>query len=123
MLIVVETEFRLEWSKAYARKAHWNEEVLLLREEMRRILEFLKWKSRDWLRKGNNQVVSSLTSCPLQLEGLRAYASQQAGVFGSIHDHFLGLWKGLEPPRERLTEPFFPVDPAFDVMEWDRDDA
>ena len=28
-------ECRLKWSKAYARKAQWNEEVILLKEEMR----------------------------------------------------------------------------------------
>lgn len=123
MLIVIKTEFRLEWSKARAREARWNEEVLLLQEEMRRVLEFLKWKSRDWLRKGGDQVVSSLTICPLQLEGLRAYACRQAGVFADIHTHFLGIWKGLKPPREHLTEPVYPADLSVDAMELDGDDA
>ena len=120
--ILTQTEFRLEWSKSYARKARWNEEVLLLREEMRRVLEFLKWKSRDWLRKGGIRLVSSLTDCPLQLEGLSAYACRQADVFSSIHNHFLGVWKGLEPPREHLTEPSYPADLSL-AMELNGDDA
>ena len=121
LLIVTHTEFRIEWSKARARQARWKEEVLLLREEMRRVLEFFKWKSRDWFWKSGNQVISSLTSCPLQLEGLHAYACRQADVFSNIHNHFLGIWKGLELPREHLAEPFHPADLSFDAMELDED--
>jgi hypothetical protein len=40
---------RAEWSKSRARAARAREEVLLLREEMRRVLEFLGWKARWWL--------------------------------------------------------------------------
>jgi len=96
---------------------------MLLREEMRRVLEFLKWKSKDWLRKGGDRVISSLASCPLQLEGLRAYTCRQADIFSSIHNHFLGVWKGLELPREHLAEPFYPTDLSSDAMELDGDDA
>jgi len=96
---------------------------MLLREEMRRVLEFLKWKSEDWLRKGDHQIISSLTSCPLQLEGLRAYACRQADIFDNIRNHFLGIWKGLELPREHLAEPFHPTYLGSDAMELDGDDA
>ena len=117
-LTAITPEFRLEWSKAYARRARWNEEVALLREEMRRVLAFLKWKSNVWLRKGESEFVS-LTRCPHQLEGLQAYACRQAGVFSNIHNHFLGIWKGLELPREYLTEPLYLVDFDPDPMELD----
>ncbi|KAF9782642.1 hypothetical protein BJ322DRAFT_1022239 [Thelephora terrestris] len=103
-------EFRLEWSKARARAARWSKEVLLLREEMRRVLAFLRWKSNDWLRNGDPHTISPLTDCPYQLEGLRAYAYRQANVFGDIHDHFLSVWKGLELPREHLAEPIYSLD-------------
>ena len=53
-LLISHIEFRLEWSKAYARKARWSEEVKLLKEEMRRVLEFLKWKSTDWFCRGDH---------------------------------------------------------------------
>ena len=88
---------------------------------MRRVLEFLKWKSKDWLQKGDHQVVSSLTTCPFQLEGLCAYACQQADVFRDIHGHFLGIWKGLELPREHLSESFNHADLGFEAMEVDGD--
>lgn len=116
-------EFRLEWSKARARQARWREEVLLLKEEMRRVLEFLKWKSNDWLQRGNTETVSSLTTCPYKLEGLHAYARRQAQVFRDLHDHFLGIWKGLKQPREPLVEPIHPVDLDSDAMELDGEDA
>lgn len=90
---------------------------------MRRVLEFLKWKSNDWLLKGDTKVVSSLATCPYQLEGLRAYACRQSHVFRDIHDHFRSIWKGLELPREHLTEPTGPVDRDLDAMELDGDDA
>lgn len=122
-LLIASIEFRHEWSKAYARKARWNEEVVLLKEEMRRVLEFLMWRSKDWLRKGDHQAISSLTTCAFQLEGLCAYACRQADVFRNIRNHFLGIWKGLELPREHLTEPFNPTDLSFDAMEVDGDDV
>ena len=72
---------------------------------MRRVLVYLKWKSGDWLRKGDMTAISSLTACPKLLEGLHAYAHRQAHVFCDLHDHFLGIWRGIERPREHLTEP------------------
>ena len=90
---------------------------------MRRVLAFLEWKAKDWLRKGDPEAVTSLTSCPYKTEGLCAYACRQAGVFRDIRDHFLGIWTGLELPREHLTEPVHPVDPNSDAMELDGDDV
>ena len=122
-LLISHTEFRLEWSKAYARRARWSEEVKLLKEEMRRILEFLRWKSNDWLCKGDHRIVSSLATCPFHLEGLRAYSSRQAHVYGDLHNHFLGIWRGLELPREHLAERFQPADLSSDAMELDGGDS
>jgi hypothetical protein len=122
LLISSRPDFRLEWSKAYARQARWKEEFMLLKEEMRRVLTFLKWKSNNWLQKGDTQVISSLTQCPYQLEGLRAYACRQANVFSDIHDHFLGIWMGLELPREHMIESVYPVSLGSDAMELDGGD-
>lgn len=96
---------------------------MLLREEMRRVLAFLEWKSNEWLRRGDDQAISSLTTCPHKLDGLRAYAHRQADIFTDIYNHFLGVWKGLELPREHLNEPIYPVDLSSDAMELDGDDA
>lgn len=116
-------EFRLEWAKARARQDRWAEEVSLLREEMRRVLVFLKWKSDDWFRKGETTTISSLTTCPHLLEGLRAYAHRQGRVFRDICHHFLRIWKGLELPREGSTKPVYSVGIDWDAMELDGDDV
>ena len=116
-------EFRLEWSKARARKDRWKEEVSLLREEMRRVLVFLKWRSNSWLRKGDARAISLLATCPHLLEGLHAYACRQSYLFRDICHHFLRIWKGLELPREHSTEPIYKVGLDWDAMELDGDDA
>jgi hypothetical protein len=90
---------------------------------MRRVLVSLKWKSDSWLRKGDREVISSLATCPYQLEGLHAYASRQAHVFKSLRDHFSGIWSGLELPREHLTEPTRNVRLDSDLMELDGEDT
>lgn len=89
---------------------------------MRRVLAYLRWKSRDWLQKGDPVAVALLTTCPYKAEGLRAYAHRQANVFGDIRDHFLGIWTGLELPRDHLVEPIYPADPDSDAMELDGND-
>jgi hypothetical protein len=42
------TAVRVEWCKVYARVKHWQEEVLLLQEEMRRCLRTLEWQAAVW---------------------------------------------------------------------------
>ena len=76
----------------------------------------MKWKSGCWAEKGNRMDVSS---CPYEDEGLCTYAFRQANVSSGIHDHFLGIWRGLELPPECSTEPASPVDPNSDAMELD----
>ncbi|KAJ7205080.1 hypothetical protein C8J57DRAFT_1259097 [Mycena rebaudengoi] len=61
----------VEWE---ARKTHWVEEVMLLQEEMKRVLRYLTWEAVWWegwgeLRTGVNSAMQS---------GLRGYAAKQA---------------------------------------------
>lgn len=73
---------------------------------MRRTLEFLKWKSSQWLAK-TLKFDPSLSPAPR--EGLSAYSFHQAAVFTSLHDHFLSLWQGLKvihcPPEQLAPTP------------------
>ncbi|KAJ7856844.1 hypothetical protein B0H14DRAFT_3448242 [Mycena olivaceomarginata] len=39
---------RVEWARVRARKDRWDEEVMLLREEMRRVLRYLEWQAQWW---------------------------------------------------------------------------
>ncbi|KIY61244.1 hypothetical protein CYLTODRAFT_405658 [Cylindrobasidium torrendii FP15055 ss-10] len=39
---------RVEWCKAYARKQRWTEEVVVLKEEQRRVVESIRSEQREW---------------------------------------------------------------------------
>jgi len=39
---------RVEWAKTKARADRWHEEVLLVSEEMCRVLYFFQWKAEWW---------------------------------------------------------------------------
>ncbi|KAG1726897.1 uncharacterized protein EDB91DRAFT_1330912 [Suillus paluster] len=45
-------DMRIEWCKARARAMRWAEEVELLKEEMRRILQFFEWDAQRWDERG-----------------------------------------------------------------------
>jgi len=83
----------------------WREELNLLKEEMRRTLEFLKWKSANWSAKASLSGFAEPPSSPLVCEGLRAYAFRQADVFLSLHDYFSSLWRGLRALKSSADQP------------------
>jgi len=80
---------QVEWAKSRARAARCREEVLLLREEMRRVLASLKWKSAWWLERQNSH--TDVTSD--HAEGLQAYAETQSDLQKSLKGHFCNIWK------------------------------
>ncbi|EAU89964.1 hypothetical protein CC1G_05880 [Coprinopsis cinerea okayama7 len=47
----VATELRVEWCKTRARTHRWQEECMLLAEEMRRVLEFWKYEIKVWEKR------------------------------------------------------------------------
>ncbi|KAJ7029929.1 hypothetical protein C8F04DRAFT_1211870 [Mycena alexandri] len=66
-------DIRIEWTKARARADRWREEVILLEEEMRRVLEFCKWKAKWWEERTAGRPDAS----NVLAEGVRAYALEQ----------------------------------------------
>ena len=74
-----------------ARAERWEEEVVLVKEEMRRTLAFLSAKRRWWLKQASRRedVHPSLRS------GLSAYASKQAGICHSLTYDFAAEWLSL----------------------------
>ena len=48
MVLSFSTALHVEWAKAQARSLRWSEEVMLLKEEMRRVWKMLKWKASWW---------------------------------------------------------------------------
>ncbi|KAF7977149.1 hypothetical protein HWV62_4563 [Athelia sp. TMB] len=79
---------RIQWCKARARATHWTEEVLLLREEMRRVLAFLTWHAGWWDCQASSRTGLTLEAA----EGVAAYAHKQAAIRRKIHSSFDTLW-------------------------------
>ena len=80
---------RAEWAKSRARATRATEEVLMLREEMRRLIEFLNWKARWWTVR---QTLRPVNNSALQ-EGLLSYAIKQARVQRELSSLAQGLFK------------------------------
>src|ERR1700722_1694276 len=98
----------VEWCKARARALRWTEEVQLLLEEMRRVLQFLEWKSRFWemcaeflqdssaaAESTTIDLVGSSVLLHHRIEGVRAYGLRQAQISRDLHDKFKALWCGV----------------------------
>ncbi|EDR03963.1 uncharacterized protein LACBIDRAFT_330859 [Laccaria bicolor S238N-H82] len=108
----------IEWAKARARFLRWTEEVMLLKEEMRRVRKTLEWRAMWWeqRREGWESQDGAMR------EGIRAYATRQAGIqrglclrstrlwdkplvpFGSQEESNEGPGSALDPLLESLVE-------------------
>ncbi|KAG1887614.1 hypothetical protein F4604DRAFT_1877484 [Suillus subluteus] len=71
-------DMRIEWCKARARAMRWAEEVELLKEEMRRILQFLEWDAQRWDERGLENTLEDAGED--EREGRMAYANRQASL-------------------------------------------
>jgi hypothetical protein len=65
---------RTEWAQTRARMYRWNEELLIIQEEMRRVLAYFEWRSTWWLEQANRR--TSLESSVQS--GVVAYAHKQS---------------------------------------------
>ena len=85
----VNEDMRTEWAQCMARADRWEEEVLLLQEEMRRVVQFLEWRSTDWFAKVGTRA-GAVT--PMVHAGLSAYANKQGSVFHNLAIQFSRHW-------------------------------
>ncbi|KAJ7330528.1 hypothetical protein DFH08DRAFT_708944, partial [Mycena albidolilacea] len=84
---------RIEWAKTRARAWRWTEEVDLVEEEMRRVLEFQRWKAEWWMGL-MNQHPSAADDQTLR-EGGTAYARRQSKMQLDLRRRFEENWKDL----------------------------
>ncbi|KAM6497177.1 hypothetical protein JOM56_007650, partial [Amanita muscaria] len=84
---------RIEWCKARARAHRWQEECLLLKEEMRRVLQFFDSEILRW--KGLASADDSYCSTADMQEGRNAYAHRQANIRIAMHDFCAQKWQGI----------------------------
>ena len=89
----VAVSIRAHWARCQARAERYEEEVELTIEEMRRTLEFFKWKSQWWLGLQNSRANSSPPPDPQVLHGLRAYAHRQSSIYSSLVTTYVDHWK------------------------------
>ena len=83
---------RTEWAKSRARAIRCKEEVMLLKEEMRRVTEFLAWKSQWWREREERRKDAD----GALLEGLRGYGRRQSILQKSLADDFLKIWQSVK---------------------------
>jgi len=74
-------------SKAHADR--WNEEVQLVKEEMQRVLAFLKWKVFWWTEEGGRV----LEVRPDIADGICAYVAKQASIYHALARSFKMSWE------------------------------
>ncbi|KAJ6448048.1 hypothetical protein C8R47DRAFT_971630 [Mycena vitilis] len=67
-------DIRVEWTKARARAVRWREELILLEEEMRRVIAYCSWKANWWDERRDPRPEASAEL----REGLWAYTTEQA---------------------------------------------
>ncbi|KAJ7121221.1 hypothetical protein C8R46DRAFT_929163 [Mycena filopes] len=90
---------RVEWSRAKARKNRWDEEVELLREEMRRVLRYLDWEQKRWAALKLESSARADITAELR-QGLEAYASKQVAWHGEMATLFR---EEMGHPLEKAT--------------------
>ncbi|KAG6819307.1 hypothetical protein H0H93_013170 [Arthromyces matolae] len=83
---------RIEWCKARARAHRWEEECLLLKEEMRRVIAFHRHKQSFWeeLATRTYSHVDAATAT-----GLRSYAGRQVDIQRRLAGKCVVSWHGL----------------------------
>jgi hypothetical protein len=85
----VSETIRHEWMTCRARADRWMEEEELLREEMRRVIVYLEWKSHMW----SGKVGIRAGSCTPDVQnGVDAYARKQADIHRGLAISFGGQW-------------------------------
>ena len=71
---VLDNSLHVEWLKSYARKQRWEEEVLIVQEEMCHVITYHEWRAQWW----RSQAVRRSDTDAAILQGISAYAERQA---------------------------------------------
>ncbi|KAF7305858.1 CxC2 domain-containing protein [Mycena chlorophos] len=79
---------RAEWAKAMQRRDRWHEEVVMQREEMRRILRSLRSEEKEWLER----IAKRSDAAKEIAAGADAYAQRQAALRRRMANKFIATW-------------------------------
>ncbi|KAJ7863421.1 hypothetical protein B0H13DRAFT_2354190 [Mycena leptocephala] len=116
---------RVEWCKAYARLRRWNEDVVIVDEEMKRTIEFGEWMALEWEQRATARTANMT---PVLAEGLPQWAGLRekarvylAGITPDARDGARGdgVRDGAQDARDVVVdveaEEFDPEDDEGDV--------
>ncbi|KAF6742964.1 hypothetical protein DFP72DRAFT_1178678 [Ephemerocybe angulata] len=99
---------KVEWAKSRARAMRYQEEVLIVREEMRRTVRFFSWKEKEWYKCGEARGKHG----PIEEhynEGLQAYAKRQGAICLGLRKKFEHMWSGVDgaiaTAKEEIANP------------------
>ncbi|KAJ2924239.1 hypothetical protein H1R20_g12855, partial [Candolleomyces eurysporus] len=98
----LDESLRVEWVKSRAWVQQWEEEYLLVREEMRRSVVYLRWKA-DWWK---GRAALPAFKADDVAHGVSAYAAKQAALCSQLAERFSQVWLpileklGLKPQWE-----------------------
>jgi hypothetical protein len=112
-LIKFDLALCVEWAKSQARADRWNEEVVLLDEEMRQMIEYCGWKASWWKQQASQRGDVS----PELAEGLLAFAEEQAAIEDSIAVRFASQWAPIRKRASSLITKFWGTEPdGMDII-------
>ncbi|OJT07897.1 hypothetical protein TRAPUB_1209 [Trametes pubescens] len=77
----------VEWAQSKARAERWGEEVKLLQEEMRRVIEYFRWKVQWWRDQAHLRDAPDAVT-----RGLGIYAARQAAIFEGLARRCVEMW-------------------------------
>lgn len=110
---------RAEWARSRARVRRASEEVMLLREEMRRVLESLEFRALWW---DDRQDARDDEAADLK-EGIFAYANEQASLQRALAASFKVLWKTPLAHVDKLLQGLEATELAVNEPDDDGDDS
>ncbi|KAF8065143.1 hypothetical protein FPV67DRAFT_1419520 [Lyophyllum atratum] len=90
---LLQDDLRIEWCKGKARADRWQEEVLLLLEEMGRVDRFLSYKAAEWTAHAASIVKVAFYDDAATDEGRAAYAHEQAAMYRAMQRRCAHLWR------------------------------
>ncbi len=94
----------MEWARSLARAERWEEEVVLIPIEMRRVLRGLVWKARWWKDTALTAPARSLRGSA----GIKGYAAKQADILEGRAHEFASLWLTLFDEHDLPTPSGWP---------------
>ncbi|KAJ7886289.1 hypothetical protein B0H13DRAFT_2342938 [Mycena leptocephala] len=113
--VVHNEALRLEWAKTRARAMRYSEEVDLLQEEMRRVVQFMDWRRDRWRSlvglRAHRQHDAALR------EGHSAYALKQAWYMDGLSTRFQTLWKDVPAFLQQASTLFHSPEDDIDEQE------